>query len=1074
MKSKKLLIGLIVAAFIGGTHIASAQPKANYQNNLIEIGPDNIAGRVRAIVVDNADANHTTLYAGGVAGGLYKKVGDASWQFIPYSDGNQQITLPISCMIQLPDNSLLIGTGEGFVEKHGVNNDRMSPRGRGVYRYIPSENQFQLLSPTNPVVAPDWTFVNRLAVLERDNSYFIYAATNSGLFRWKLNASNPSWQAQPTKIANGNFQDVVILSADNIAYASTPGHLYRIGNVTGESMPVDVTSSNSAFAKSSRIELAAETSHSPNGDGTYTHRTYLYAVVANASGLLDGVYLTNDQQNWTLLTTPTVLPFNSANPGNLNAAICINPRNFKEVYVAGATMWVGQGFVENSFYQWGKQTYSEAELNYGNYMGTVYSDTNFVHSGIHQIVTTWQVVNGDTSWVTYFATDGGVYRGVCYNRGDHNAWSFKSINKGLNTVQFNSIAVSPDGSIIGGAVDNSCPFIQSRNAHNASGYSDPTWYDNNENSIMNHVANIIWFGNGGGVATSMFQQLKPYSRRALFVSSEPGNFFTTNNRSEPIPVASFGRALDDYSDYTNTQTWSVGPAFVSKTVQNSNPIPAMDIWETTNNTIWDEDITFTIDTALTYYHNGEETNITGSTEFVSGDSIVVASRGCFNYPFMHKFTSNHKLRDIVYYKDTVLGPNNTIISIRDTFRYEYNLNITTHNPVVSRMIISGRNTDKGTGTVYFNATPVDFSKIWDRDDDLAQINSQKMMWWSPLYDAPKGYSIDHVAFSRDGKSVFAVVSNDTSDECFVVRVYNITNADVNNLSLMKDQLNINTLLCLTSNETIYASDGNMFTRPVTSISVDKREGQDNVLLTFGGYGNGAPNMVLIKNACDTNARSYVNYTVTNTESGMSGTDPVYSALIEHTTGTIYAGTEKGVFTAAAGSNVWQSYGAFNGVPVTSIVQQTKNLPSKSYIVRDGVNMVKYLFAKTKYPNAIYFGTYGRGVFMDTTYVTDRVNEVTDSTNWVGITTADKGENFMKVYPNPAVDMANVELGVINAGNAVVKIYDISGKLVHTENLGYLNQGMHRYTLDCKKFNHGMYLVNINIGSESATSKLIVR
>ena len=112
--------------------------------------------------------------------------------------------------------------------------------------------------------------------------------------------------------------------------------------------------------------------------------------------------------------------------------------------------------------------------------------------------------------------------------------------------------------------------------------------------------------------------------------------------------------------------------------------------------------------------------------------------------------------------------------------------------------------------------------------------------------------------------------------------------------------------------------------------------------------------------------------------------------------------------------------------------------------------------------------------MDTTYVTDRVNEVTDSTNWVGITTADKGENFMKVYPNPAVDMANVELGVINAGNAVVKIYDISGKLVHTENLGYLNQGMHRYTLDCKKFNHGMYLVNINIGSESATSKLIVR
>ena len=96
MKSKKVLIGLFVAAFVGGVHFSSAQPKANYQNNLVEIGPDNIAGRVRAIVVDDADPNHTTLYAGGVAGGLFKKVGNENWhpphilydsapgQFAPY------------------------------------------------------------------------------------------------------------------------------------------------------------------------------------------------------------------------------------------------------------------------------------------------------------------------------------------------------------------------------------------------------------------------------------------------------------------------------------------------------------------------------------------------------------------------------------------------------------------------------------------------------------------------------------------------------------------------------------------------------------------------------------------------------------------------------------------------------------------------------------------------------------------------------------------------------------------------------------------------------------------------------
>ena len=135
MKSKKVLIGLIVAAFVGGFNYVSAQPKANYQNNLIEIGPDNISGRVRSIVVDKADPSNTTIYAGGVAGGLYKKTGDDNWEFVPCVINGKQVTLPISYMIQLPDNSLLIATGEGFEQHHGITSDRMSPKGRGLYRF---------------------------------------------------------------------------------------------------------------------------------------------------------------------------------------------------------------------------------------------------------------------------------------------------------------------------------------------------------------------------------------------------------------------------------------------------------------------------------------------------------------------------------------------------------------------------------------------------------------------------------------------------------------------------------------------------------------------------------------------------------------------------------------------------------------------------------------------------------------------------------------------------------------------------------------------------------------------------
>lgn len=1050
MKSKKVLIGLFVAAFVGGVHFSSAQPKANYQNNLVEIGPDNIAGRVRAIVVDDADPNHTTLYAGGVAGGLFKKVGNELWQYIPYTNNDQEITLPISCMIQLPDNSLLIGTGEGFVEEHGVNISRMSPSGRGVYHFNPGDNSFTLVSSTNPVANSDWTFVNRMAYLVRDGFMYLYAATNEGLYRWKLNASNPDWSVAPSKVLAGNFQDVVVISADNIAYATTPNRVFRVGNVTGESAAVDVTNTNSAFATATRIELAANTAHAYDSTtGSYVHTTYLYALVADSNGLLNGVFLTHDQQNWTRLTTETVVPFTSENPGSLNAAIAMDPRNYKAVYIGGATLWSGEGFVPNSYYQWIKQSYSESELNNGNYMGSVYSNPMCLHSGIHQIVPTWTIVDGDTVWMNYYATDAGVFADR-----DGMIGSFRSLNKGLNTVQFNHIAVSPDGSIIGGAVDNSCPFIQSRNAHDGAVPTN-SWYDDNPNSVMNHMGNVLWFGNGAGVASSMFQQILPFTRRSIFVSADPGNFVIPGGLSGYIDIASFGRACADYTDYTNTQTWTVAEAFLSDLIHNSNPIPQIKLWETTNNTIWNDSITFVIDTNLTYIHNGQELPLTGSTQIVPGDSILVQSKPNFDYPFYHRFTESFVVKNKMRHR--------------------------VHNPVVSRAIVNGR-AMSGSGAVYMTATPNYFRNVWDQNEasstDPATL--EKLMHWATIFTADQGFSVGEIAFSRDGKSVYINVINDSTNQSFLFRLYDFTNTDVNNAMTFKRELGfVKTDYpgnpCITHFDTILAANGQWFNRPMTSIAVDPRDGQDNLVLTFGGYNSTEANMVYVKNASNPTTRTVTNINVVNSANAMTVNDPVHSALIEYTTGTIYAGTEKGVFTSASAvSPSWQNFGAFNGVPVTSIVQQTKSLKRQRYTVREGVNDVTYLFAKTKYPYAIYFGTYGRGIFMDTNYVVDHENEICNEEDWLGITNVDNGENRMSIYPNPAADYATIDLAIVNGGNAVVKIYDITGKMVHSEKLGYLGEGGHQYSINCSMFKHGIYLVNVNIGKESATSKLIVR
>ncbi len=923
MKRKKVLIGLIVAAFIGGGQYVAAQPKANYQNNLIEIGPDNLGGRVRSIVVDEANPAHTTLYAGGVAGGLYRKDSNDNWKYIPYIANNQEITLPISYMIQLPDNTLLIATGEGIVKEHGSLTERMAPKGRGVYHFNPADNSFTLLAATNPNNDPRWAYVNKLAAIEREGKLYVYAATNGGLFRWKFNdATNPDWTTAPSLAMSGEFQDVIFISADNVAYASRPGHLFRVGNVTGQSTPVDVTASNSAFANSSRIVLAANTSHVyDSAAAAYVHTTYLYAMVADKDGMLDAVYLTKDQQNWSRLTTATITPFTTKNPGYRDAAIAINPVNYKQVFIGGASLWSGDGFVENSYYQWTKMSMTEEEVNFGNYMGSAYSNRSVLHSGIHQIAFTFELgEEGDSVWMAYLATDGGVYKLELENG------SFFNISKGFNTVQYNDIAVSPDGSIIGGAIDNSCPFIQSRNAHNGG---NPTneWYDNDTNSNMNHIGSVLWMGNGGGVAASMFQQLLPISRRCVFVSSEPGRFSFVTGMGAGT-AASFGRAYADYADYSQTQTWTAGEVFTSDMVPSSNPIPRMYLWETVNNTKLKDSVSFTLDTLGVFYRNGVETPLTGDTEIKAGDQVLVPSPVHFDYPFRYTFTHSFVAK-----------------------------NQMTHyvpNPIASRILLGARD-NSGNGAVYMNITPSDFRKVWDANEagstDVSVVS--KLMHWGQIYKADDGYSVGAVAMSRQGDAAFIAVTNDSTGNSFIFRVYRLDSINANDPSKAKVQLGFcrdwDGMPRVTLFDTIWASDGDWFKRPISGITVDPRDGKDAILISFSGYDStGSANLVFVNNANTPATRTITDINVTNAANGMVASDPVYSALIECTTGKVYAGTEKGVFVAnsTAATTNWENFGAFNGVPVTSIKQQTNNLPRMRYDSHSGITTESYLFAKT--------------------------------------------------------------------------------------------------------------------------------
>jgi hypothetical protein len=87
---------------------------------------------------------------------------------------------------------------------------------------------------------------------------------------------------------------------------------------------------------------------------------------------------------------------------------------------------------------------------------------------------------------------------------------------------------------------------------------------------------------------------------------------------------------------------------------------------------------------------------------------------------------------------------------------------------------------------------------------------------------------------------------------------------------------------------------------------------------------------------------------------------------------------------------------------------------------------------------MYFGTYGRGVFMDMQYVTDFTNEVVDSNEYEPVvipTVHSTGLNSVKLSPNPVYNETNVSINAQVAGTAILRVYDLNGRLVDSNAKG---------------------------------------
>lgn len=391
--------------------------------NWSSMGPDNVAGRTRAILIDNKDNTGKTIIAGSVSGGLWKSTtGGLTWNQVQTGGS----ILNVSCITQSSTGDIYVGTGETFSSQRF--NLFSGFIGKGIYKSTDG-NTFTKIASTDPGsynnTTSDWAFVNKIAT---GNNNVVVAATNSGLRfssdggqNWVLAKSGDQTLAGTSTEVKIASDGTIAASVDNQLYISTAGtfdgFVLRSTGVGQDSLP------NQAIA---RIEVA----FAPSDAST------IYAVLISdgtlsgtARGQLKGVYVSKDKgTSWRLIGPGASPLFNvfgnslaQANYGEYAGCIVVSPSNPDKIYLGGIAIWEGLKILETGFFQW------QQKSSFG--AGSLF----------HSIA-----INPNNEANLYFASDFGV------GTTSDDFESATSLNRNYKTSMFYTVAYDDKGRTLGG------------------------------------------------------------------------------------------------------------------------------------------------------------------------------------------------------------------------------------------------------------------------------------------------------------------------------------------------------------------------------------------------------------------------------------------------------------------------------------------------------------------------------------------------------------------------------------------------------------------------------------------------
>ncbi len=369
----------------------------------VDMGPDNIGGRTRAIQVDRKWEDR--IWAGGVSGSLY----------VSYNKGNTWGRVTsfveaganpfISSMTQTPDGTLYVATGS----------NQESWAGNGVW-YTTDDGA-------------TWSKINGITesteIVSSENDNYIWMATSQGLKKWKLGDQSIT----SVTVTSGSCTALQLSKDGQVvvaAFSSNKTYISNDGGSTFEDKSGTATN-NLVPNGAARIEYAI--SPTKNATNNYT----IYAIRTN-SNLLSMHVSQNNGQTWSqFVGASNQDPLNIyRDQGTYNSIASVNPINPEHLLIGGIDIWSWKQQVNNP----PSGGFDQVSQWFVNPNSSIY-----VHADNHEMK--W-----DSNNRLYVGNDGGI--GISNNFGE----TWYPANRGYNVTQFYGIAFDRSGALIGGTQDN--------------------------------------------------------------------------------------------------------------------------------------------------------------------------------------------------------------------------------------------------------------------------------------------------------------------------------------------------------------------------------------------------------------------------------------------------------------------------------------------------------------------------------------------------------------------------------------------------------------------------------------------